>query len=51
MNQYESMLSVGNAMSSAPIISGMRKLPNAPARIGMITRKIITEACMVKSIV
>ena len=45
------MLSVGKAMSSAPIISGIRKLPNAPARIGMITRKIITVACIVNSIV
>ena len=43
------MFSVGNAMSSAPIISGIRKLPNAPVRIGMMTKKIITEACMVKS--
>ena len=34
-------------MSSAPIISGIRKLPNAPARIGMITKKIITVACIV----
>jgi hypothetical protein len=38
-------------MSSAPIINGIRKFPNAPARIGMITRKIITVACMVKSMV
>jgi hypothetical protein len=45
------MLSVGKAMSSAPIISGIRKLPNAPARIGMITKKIITLACIVKSMV
>ena len=45
------MFSVGKAMSSAPIISGIKKLPNAPARIGMITRKIITVACIVKSIV
>ena len=45
------MFSVGKAMSSAPIISGIRKLPNAPAKIGMITKKIITVACMVNSIV
>ena len=45
------MFNVGKAISSAPIISGIRKLPNAPARIGMITKKIITEACIVKSIV
>ena len=45
------MFSVGKAMSSAPIINGIRKLPKAPARIGMITRKIITVACLVNSIV
>jgi len=33
------------------IMSGIKKLPNAPARTGMITRKIITVACMVNSIV
>ena len=38
-------------MSSAPIWSGIRKFPNAPAKIGMMTRKIITVACIVKSIV
>ncbi len=45
------MFSVGNAISSAPIISGIKKLPNAPAKIGMITKKIITLACIVKSTV
>ena len=45
------MFSVGKAMSSAPIISGIKKLPNAPARIGMITRKIMIVACIVTSIV
>src|SRR5438132_8640747 len=48
MNQYDIMLSFGNAMSLAPIISGIRKLPNAPVSSGMITKKIITDACMVK---
>lgn len=45
------MLSVGKAMSSPPIMSGIKKLPKAPARIGMMTRKIITVACMVNNIV
>ena len=50
MHQYESMFSFGNAMSRAPIISGIRKLPNAPARIGMTTRKIMTVPCIVNSL-
>ena len=45
------MFKVGKAMSSAPIISGMRKFPKAPARIGMITKKIITVACIVNNVV
>src|SRR3990172_7167565 len=51
MNQYDIMFSVGNAMSRAPIISGMVKFPKAPASMGMITKKIITLACIVNSIV
>ena len=51
MNQYESMFSFGNAMSGAPICNGMRKLPNAPVSQGMITKKIITLACMLNTIV
>ena len=47
--QNDSMLSTGNAMSRAPIISGMRKLPKQPTRIGMTTKKIMIVACMVKS--
>jgi hypothetical protein len=43
------MFSLGKAMSGAPIWSGIKKLPNPPVRNGMITKKIITEACMVKS--
>src|SRR5947209_4085243 len=46
MNQYDIMLSAGKAMSLAPIISGMVKLPNAPVRKGMMTKKIMTDACM-----
>src|SRR5688572_25536401 len=32
--QYDIMLSFGNAMSGAPIISGIVKLPKAPVRNG-----------------
>ena len=46
-----SMFSTGKAISSAPICSGIRKFPKAPASTGMMTRKIITEACMVNSMV
>ena len=49
MNQYDIMLSLGNAISPAPIISGIRKLPKAPTMIGMTTTKIMIVACMVKS--
>ena len=49
MNQYDSMFSLGKAMSLAPIISGMVKLPNAPVNNGMMTKKIITDACIVNS--
>ena len=45
--QNESMLSSGNAMSRAPIISGIRKLPKQPTRIGITTKKIMMVACMV----
>ena len=44
------MFNFGNAMSSAPIWSGMRKFPNAPAKTGMITRKTMTVPCIVNSI-
>src|SRR5258708_38320710 len=47
VTQNDSMLRVGNAMSRAPIMSGMQKFPKAPARIGMITKKIMIVACMV----
>src|SRR2546422_9690450 len=45
--QNDSMLRNGKAMSRAPIMSGMQKLPKAPARIGMVTEKIMMGACMV----
>ena len=50
MNQYENMFSSGNAMSRAPIISGIRKLPKAPVRSGMITKKIMIVPCIVNSL-
>jgi hypothetical protein len=49
--QYEYMLSFGNAMSRAPIISGMQKLPNAPMRMGVIAQKIMIRPCIVKMLV
>src|SRR5262249_18428611 len=49
MNQYEHMFSLGNAMSLAPIMSGIVKLPKAPASSGMITKKIMMVACMLNS--
>src|SRR5262249_24220578 len=49
MNQYDIMFSFGNAMSGAPIMSGIVKFPKAPAKSGMMTKKIITVACMLKS--
>ena len=50
MNQYENMFSLGNAMSRAPIMSGIKKLPNEPVKSGMTTKKIMIVACMVKSL-
>ncbi len=50
MNQYETMFSLGNAMSRTPIISGIRKFPNAPVNNGMITKKIMIVACMLNSL-
>ncbi len=47
--QKDIMLSLGKAMSRAPIWMGTTKLPNAPIRIGMIAKKIMIVACIVKS--
>ncbi len=44
------MFSLGNAMSRAPIMSGIRKLPKEPVRSGMITKKIMIDACIVNSL-
>ena len=42
--QNESAFRRGNAMSGAPIISGITKFA-MPANTGMMNRKIISEAC------
>ena len=47
--QNESMFSLGNAMSRAPIMSGMRKFPKHPTMTGMTTKKIMRVACIVNS--
>ncbi len=36
-------------MSRAPIMSGIRKFPKPPARMGMMTKKIMMVACMVNA--
>ncbi len=46
--QNESMLRNGKAMSRAPIISGIRKFPKQPTRIGITAKKIMIVACIVK---
>ncbi len=46
--QYESAFSARKAMSWAPIMIGMTKLPR-PANAGMTNRKIISAACTEKS--
>ncbi len=43
------MLSLGNAMSLAPTMSGMVKFPNDPPSMGIMTKKIMMVACMLKS--
>ena len=47
-SQNESAFSFGNAMSAAPIISGITKFPS-PANAGMMNRKIINAAWFVIS--
>src|SRR2546427_11743956 len=37
--QMESMLRRGKAMSRAPVISGVQKVPQGPARIRVVTKK------------
>ncbi len=47
--QNESMFSLGNAMSRAPSMSGIRKLPKQPTMTGITTKKIMIVACIVNS--
>src|SRR5271169_2256260 len=47
--QNDIRFSVGNAMSRAPIMRGIRRFPNAPMRIGVIAKKIISVPCIVKN--
>ena len=51
MVQNDAMLSRGNAMSRAPIISGSRKLPKPPIKTGVTAKKIMIVPCIVKSAV
>lgn len=37
----------GNAISWVPIINGTNQFPNPPIMIGIIMKKIITNACAV----
>ncbi len=46
--QYEYILRRGKAMSRAPIIRGIVKLPKAPMRIGVMAQKIMIRPCIVK---
>ena len=48
--QNDSMFSFGNAMSRAPIMSGMHRFPNAPIIIGVIAKKIMIRPCIVNSL-
>ena len=47
--QKLSMFRRGNAMSSVPTMSGMRKLPNAPSSTGIATQKTMIVPCRVTS--
>jgi hypothetical protein len=46
-NQKLKLLSLGKAISGAPIKMGTKKLPNPPIRIGMTVKKIIIKAWLV----
>jgi hypothetical protein len=43
-NQKDILFILGNAISGAPIIIGTNQLPNAPIKIGITIKKIITKA-------
>ena len=49
MIQKDTMLMRGNAMSSAPIWSGIRRLPKTPAMSGMSAKNTMKVACIVTS--
>ena len=49
LDQKESIFRTGKAISLVPIISGMRKLPNAPTNKGTTTKKTMMVACIVNS--
>ena len=42
-NQKLMLLSLGNAISGAPIINGTNQFPKPPIRAGMTTKKIINS--------
>ena len=46
-NQKLKLFSLGNAMSTAPIIIGTNQLPKPPIKIGITIKNIITKACAV----
>jgi hypothetical protein len=46
-NQKLKLLSLGNAISGAPIIKGTNQLPNPPIITGITKKKIIKKACAV----
>jgi len=46
-NQKLRLLSLGNAMSGAPIYNGTNQFPNPPINTGITRKKIITKACAV----
>ena len=45
--QKDTMLIRGNAMSSAPIWSGINRFPNTPACSGMSAKNTMKVACIV----
>jgi hypothetical protein len=47
-SQNDMLLSLGKAMSGAPIINGTNQLPNPPIIAGMTMKKIMIRACEVK---
>ena len=45
--QNDAMLSLGKAMSGAPILSGIRKFPNTPTSSGMMAKNTMMVPCIV----